>query len=110
MLDMGMDCRYVRLRFSLNNCHRLAQGLTAVFQEAPLPVELLGSGEWGDVAEVTGEPGWVGRLAELGVRAGSRLRMLQPGSPCLLEVGPCRLSLRAELATQILVRPVPQFG
>jgi ferrous iron transport protein A len=71
-----------------------------------LPLELLRSGECADVAEVTGEPCWVGRLAELGVRAGSRLRVLRPGSPCLLQVGGSRLSLRIDLNAQVLVRPL----
>jgi Fe2+ transport system protein FeoA len=71
-----------------------------------LPIELLSSGDWADVEEVQGETSWVTRLAELGVRVGSRLKVLQPGSPCLLEVGGSRLSLRAELAMQILVRPI----
>ena len=70
-----------------------------------LPLELLNRGEWAEVAEVTGEPAWVSRMAELGVRCGSRLRVLQPGSPCLLQVGGTRLSLRGDLAMQILVRP-----
>ena len=63
-------------------------------------------GDWADVADVSGEAGWVGRMAELGVRAGCRLRVLQPGSPCLLQVGGCRLCLRGECLMQILVRPV----
>ncbi len=71
-----------------------------------IPLELLNSGEWADVAVVSGEPGWVTRLAELGVRIGSRLHVLQAGSPCLLEVGESRLSLRSDWAMQILVRPV----
>jgi Fe2+ transport system protein FeoA len=75
-----------------------------------MPVELLDSGEWGDVAEVSGEPQWVGRMAELGVRTGSRLQVLQPGCPCLLLVGGTRLSLRGGLAMQILVRPVRHAG
>jgi ferrous iron transport protein A len=71
-----------------------------------LPLELLGSGEWADVAEVQGEPAWVGRMAELGVRVGARLRVLQAGSPCLLQVGGSRLSLRSDAALHILVRPL----
>ena len=71
-----------------------------------LPLELLKSGDWADIADVTGEPGWVTRLAEMGVRIGSRLRVLQAGSPCLLQIGESRLSLRGEFALQILVRPV----
>jgi ferrous iron transport protein A len=71
-----------------------------------LPLELLDRDAWALVAEVTGEHHWVSRLAELGLRTGCRLRVLQPGSPCLLQVGECRLCLRADLAGQILVRPL----
>ena len=71
-----------------------------------LPLEMLRSGEWADVAEVSGEPGWVGRMAELGVREGSRVQMVQAGCPCLLQIGGCRLSLRGECVMQILVRPL----
>jgi ferrous iron transport protein A len=75
-----------------------------------LPLELLHSGDWADVAEVTGEPAWIGRMAELGIRTGSRLQVLRSGSPCLLQVGGSRLSLRGEAAMQILVRPVAAAG
>jgi ferrous iron transport protein A len=71
-----------------------------------LPLEMLRAGEWADVEDVSGEPEWVGRMAELGVRSGCRLQVLQPGSPCLLQVGGCRLCLRGECLMQILVRPV----
>jgi Fe2+ transport system protein FeoA len=74
--------------------------------ETILPLELLRPGEWADVADVSGEPGWVCRMAELGVRVGCRLCMLQAGSPCLFQVGGSRLSLRGDCAMQILVRPV----
>jgi ferrous iron transport protein A len=70
-----------------------------------LPLDYLRSGEWAEVAEVTGEPKWVARMAEVGVRAGALVKLLQPGSPCLLEVGGCRLSLRMDYAVNILVRP-----
>jgi len=71
-----------------------------------LPLEFLNNGEWADIADVTGEPVWVTRLAELGVRAGMRLRMLQAGSPCLLQIGETRLSLRGDSETQVFVRPL----
>ena len=81
-------------------------------QEDLLPLETyrLGPNEWADVEDVSGEPAWVGRMAELGVRAGCRLRVLQPGSPCLLQVGGCRLCLRGDCLMQILVRPVAAAG
>jgi ferrous iron transport protein A len=71
-----------------------------------IPLDLIGSGEWAEVAEVSGEPAWVGRLAELGVRTGSRVQVLRPGRPCILRVEGCRLSVRPGRDTQILVRPV----
>ena len=76
--------------------------------DALLPLELLQTGEWAEVAEVCGEPTWVCRLAEFGLRPGCRLQMLQNGCPCLLRVGGCRLSLRGEDDTSILVRPVAE--
>jgi Fe2+ transport system protein FeoA len=75
-----------------------------------LPLELLNAGEWGEIAEVSGEPGWIGRMAELGIRAGKHIRVLQAGSPCLLQIDGARLSLRGDHAMQILVRPLAVAG
>jgi ferrous iron transport protein A len=74
--------------------------------EPLLPLELLGPGEWADVGEVRGQPAWVARMAELGIRPGSRVQVVRGGSPCLLLVGGSRLSVRGEQAMEILVRPV----
>jgi Fe2+ transport system protein FeoA len=71
-----------------------------------LPLELLEPGEWADIAEICSEPAWVHRLAELGLRAGTRVLVLQAGSPCLLQIGGLRLSLRSDPATRILVQPL----
>jgi Fe2+ transport system protein FeoA len=71
-----------------------------------LPLDMLQAGDLGEVAEVCGEPGWVGRLAELGLREGSRVCVLQPGTPCLLQVANGRLCLRGGECSQILVRLV----
>ena len=74
--------------------------------EKILPLELIEAGEWADVEEVTGTAMWVSRMAELGVRSGSRLRILRQGTPCLLQVDGTRLSVRRDSEAQILVRPV----
>lgn len=71
-----------------------------------LPIEMLNAGEWAEVVDVSGETTCVNRLAEMGVQAGCRLCVLQPGSPCLLQVGGARLSLRSDCRLQLLVRPV----
>ena len=71
-----------------------------------LPLDLVRTGEWAEVEEVLGEPVWVSRLAEFGLRTGSKLQVLRQGSPCLLNIGGSRLSLRAEAGTRVLVRPL----
>ncbi len=71
-----------------------------------LPLEALGPGEWGEIHDVAGDPRWVSRMAELGLRTGCRVRVVQPGSPCMLQVGDCRMSLRGECSCQIFVRPI----
>jgi Fe2+ transport system protein FeoA len=71
-----------------------------------LPLDLLRPGDWADVTEVEGDPSLVGRMAELGVRVGCRLRMVQGGCPCLVQIEGCRLSLRGESSMQIFVRPI----
>ena len=71
-----------------------------------MPLDMLRTGEVAEVEEVSGLPAWVGRLAELGIRQGCRVRVVQAGSPCLLDVGGCKLCLRGGECSQILVRPV----
>ena len=71
-----------------------------------IPLDMLKPGEWAEVAEVGGDAAWVVRLAELGLREGCRLQVLQPGSTCLLKIADCRLCLRAGESSQILVLPV----
>jgi len=73
---------------------------------APLPLEMLSPGERGVVEDVYGDPGWVGRMADMGIRPGCCLQVLRAGVPCLLQVGDCRLCLRNENGAGILVRPV----
>jgi ferrous iron transport protein A len=73
-----------------------------------LPMHMLPAGAAAEVMEVTGEPAWVGRMAELGLGAGSRVRILQAGSPCLIEIGGSRLSLRGHCTMRVLVRPLPR--
>jgi ferrous iron transport protein A len=71
-----------------------------------MPLECLAPGDCAVVEDVQGEPHWVGRMAELGIRNGCQLQVLQPGSPCLLQISGCRLCLRGADGCHILVRPV----
>ncbi|MCS7022157.1 MAG: ferrous iron transport protein A [Gemmataceae bacterium] len=75
-----------------------------------LPLDMLRTGDWGEVTEVAAPSTIAQRLAELGVRTGSRIRVLQAGTPCLLDVGGCKLCLRADDCSQIYVRVVNACG
>lgn len=70
-----------------------------------LPLELLAPGESARVVEVDGRPDLVHRLTEMGLRAGSRIRMIQAGSPCLVAVDDHRLSFRCDEIATVLVEP-----
>jgi len=71
-----------------------------------LPLEYLNPGDWAEVVDVTGDPSVVGRLGELGVRAGNQVLMVRNGAPCLIQVHGSRLSLRSGRELQVLVRPL----
>jgi ferrous iron transport protein A len=68
-----------------------------------LPLELLQTGERGAIHDLEGEPEFVHRLEEMGLRRGATVEMLRPGSPCILAVDHHRLSFRPEPSTTILV-------
>jgi ferrous iron transport protein A len=76
-------------------------------KDALIPLELVNSGQSVEVVDVAGDPGWVGRVQELGIRIGAYLRVLRPGSPCLLQVGDNRFCLRCTGGSCVLVRTVP---
>ena len=68
-----------------------------------VPLELLSAGEQGRILEVDGRPEVVVRLEEMGLHAGVPVRMVQPGSPCILALNNHRLSFRGEESASILV-------
>ncbi len=88
------------MRLSLNNNKHLNPPM--------LPLECLRSDELAEIADVTGDPRWVARMADLGVHSGARIKMVSPGAPCLFELGQCRLCLRTDQENCVFVRPVGQ--
>lgn len=74
------------------------------FLQRIVPLDFLGVGEQGRVVDVDGSGELVGRLAEMGISAGSELRMLRPGQPCIIAVGDQRISFRGEAAAVVLVQ------
>jgi Fe2+ transport system protein FeoA len=73
------------------------------------PLTACQSGEEGEVTEIEGDCHMARRLRELGVETGARLRVIQQGSPVIIQAGESRLCLRAELAEAIKLRVEPAF-
>ncbi len=68
-----------------------------------VPLEMMACGEVGRVVQVKGAPEVVHRLAEMGLRERVRIRMVQPGRPCIVAVEDHRLSFRADDGIEVLV-------
>jgi ferrous iron transport protein A len=68
-----------------------------------VPLEMLRSGEQGRICDVNGSSDFVHRLQEMGLREGALVKMLQPGSPCIVDVNQQRLSFRTHDVATILV-------
>lgn len=75
-----------------------------------IPLDMLAAGEQADVAHISGDLAWINRLAEMGLREGCRLQMLQPGATCLLKLADCKLCLRGHESSQILVELKPALA
>lgn len=71
-----------------------------------LPLDLLPLGREGKIVDVAGEPAKVHQLAEVGLRQGCGVRVLQAGQPSLLVVDGRRLTVRLGNEVEIFVQPV----
>lgn len=72
-----------------------------------VPLDSLQAGETGRIADVEGCAEIVTRLAEIGLRNGASVRMVQPGRPCILALDNQRLSFRPEDCTHVFVEVLP---
>lgn len=72
-------------------------------QEVVLPLELLRANEVASIVELIGDESQIHRLAEMGLRIGASIRMINPGAPCLLAIDGKRLSLRLNGNLDVLV-------
>lgn len=73
-----------------------------------IPLECLQQNETAEVADVSGDPRWVARMADMGVRPGVKVKMLCPGAPCIFEMGTCQVCLRTEDSVCVFVNPEPK--
>lgn len=70
-----------------------------------IPLECLGAGKRARIDTVLGQPGDVHRLEEIGIRGGTDVEMIQPGSPCIIRLSGQKLCFRADELLSVLVRP-----
>jgi ferrous iron transport protein A len=68
-----------------------------------LPLEFLRPGEEGRVYEIDGDRRLVVRLEEMGLRRGVDVRMVRPGSPCIVAFDNHRLSVRTDECAVVMV-------
>lgn len=68
-----------------------------------LPLNMLHCNEEATIFELHGNEPQIHRLSEMGLRVGATVRMLRPGSPCLLALDGKRLSLRLTEDIEVLV-------
>jgi len=69
-----------------------------------VPLQILAPGQLAWVEEVYGEREEVHRLAELGLRAGAAVEMVQSGHPCVIRSGGSKLCFRPSDSLTVLVR------
>lgn len=73
-----------------------------------IPLGQLAPGQQAVVAELVGAPEQIHRLEEMGLRVGTPVRMVRPGSPCIVRLLGHKLCFRADDALHVLV--VPEHG
>lgn len=71
--------------------------------EVLLPLNVLKASEEAHIAELHGDEQQIHRLAEMGLNVGAAVRMVRPGSPCLLAVEGKRLSIRLNPDVEVYV-------
>jgi Fe2+ transport system protein FeoA len=69
-----------------------------------IPLHLLQRGQLAEIGELVGKPDQIHRLHELGLRSGSTVEMIQPGSPCIVRLAGQRLCFRHSETIGVLVR------
>lgn len=71
-----------------------------------IPLEFLQVGEQGRIVDLDGRSDVVCRLEEMGFQRGAVVRMVQPGSPCIVALGHHRVSFRGDEAANLIVELV----
>ena len=68
-----------------------------------IPLDFLHAGEEGRICRIGGDQQFVVRLEEMGLRRGVAIRMVRPGSPCIVALDNHRLSFRGDECAVVMV-------
>lgn len=71
-----------------------------------IPLSALLAGNHGKIHSVVGNSELVKRLAEMGLRAGTKLEMVRPGATCILRLDGAKICLRGDELLRVMVTPV----
>ena len=80
--------------------------MSDVLESFESPLSECQSGEDGEIVSVDTDSALAGRLRELGIVPGARIRVSRAGSPLIVEVGSARLCLRGEEAARVRMRVI----
>lgn len=72
-----------------------------------MPLSGLLPGERGQIYSVMGNADLVRHLAEVGLRSGTRLEMVRPGTTCILRIDGAKLCVRGDELLRVMVSPLP---
>ena len=70
-----------------------------------IPLGLLPAGHSAHISHIDGRADHVHRVAEFGLRGGTRIQMVRPGNPCIIRMAGNRVCLRADELFSVLVKP-----
>ncbi|PQO40167.1 ferrous iron transport protein A [Blastopirellula marina] len=71
-----------------------------------MPLDMLPIGQTAEISDVLGDQNDVKRLAEMGLRCGVVVQVVQQGSPCIIRVDGSTLCFRECQHLQVFVEPV----
>ena len=75
-----------------------------------VPLNNLHAGQSAFVIRVTGQPDYVHRLEEFGLRGGTRVQMFRPGNPCILRMAAGKVCFRSDDLLNVFVEPDAASG
>ncbi len=70
-----------------------------------VPLHHLESGICAEVVQIVGSLDQVQRVKEMGIVAGTEVKMVRSGTPCIIRTGGQTLCLRGSELLRVLVRP-----